>query len=49
MTLILITKILLFVDLASFEGAESKVSLLIITADHEASENLSRMDPVWNP
>jgi transformation/transcription domain-associated protein len=34
-------------NLASFEGAESKVSLLITAA--EASENLSRMDPVWNP
>ena len=34
-------------DIADFEGAKSKVSVLVSAA--ESTENLSRMDPMWNP
>lgn len=35
------------IDLAEFEDAESKVTLLISAASNV--ENLCRMDPAWNP
>ena len=34
-------------DLATFEGAESKVSTLVAAAN--SHDNLCRMDPAWHP
>jgi len=39
--------VLLFPDLAQFEGGESKVTTLISAAAN--LENICRMDPAWNP
>ncbi len=34
-------------DLATFDGAESKVSTLVAAAN--SHDNLCRMDPAWHP
>ena len=36
-----------FVDLATFDGAESRVSTLVAAAN--SPDNLCRMDPAWHP
>jgi hypothetical protein len=36
-----------FTDLATFEGAESRVSTLVAAAN--SHDNLCRMDPAWHP
>lgn len=36
-----------FSDLATFEGAESRVSTLVMAATN--NDNLCRMDPAWHP
>lgn len=36
-----------FVDLAQYEGGETKVSTLIQAAT--SADNLCRMDPAWHP
>jgi hypothetical protein len=36
-----------FTDLATFDGAESRVSTLVMAAN--SHDNLCRMDPAWHP
>ena len=42
-----INSMLFFVDLATFDGAESRVSTLVAAAN--SPDNLCRMDPAWHP
>ena len=39
--------LLVFSDLATFEGAESRVNTLVAAAN--SHDNLCRMDPAWHP